>query len=862
MDHHKMFDINVLVASLKQRAQDVLDHSEPNMHSLGFYASISFLVWAVVLIWLIPQPYENLGFRVLQAVLALPLIFYRSLPGSFRKQFPYYFLFYTLFTCPYFFFFMTMKNEWSQVWTTTALGGLMVIIVITYDWLFITLLMSLAYLAAYVTVILQDGVIRYTHLDWTYLCSFVFSVAGVMVATRWMRSYQEMRFTILKSLSGTIAHEMKNALNAVSMSIESTRAQLPLRPVDADENLMDTAIQNASLSKIHDTIDVGANTIHRANKVIESILSSLTGRRIDQSQLCRLTAGSTIRCVLDGYGFSGTAEQSLVNVNDANDFEFLGDQDLFSNLLTNLLNNALYYSHVDGFRIDITTQVSETGNRIVVRDSGPGIESDRIERIFKPFYTYGKPGGNGIGLAYCRRIVAAFSGSITCRSEVGKWTEFVIELPVYDSKPVEFLKYEILGDKTVLIVDDQPANRLLLSKFLSDMNCASDQAVNGLVALEMASKKRYDLILMDIEMPELNGDEAARRLRHGIGIERSMVQHYLGVPIVGVTALPEEEGHRRALGSGMNECLYKPIRMTDIAPVLEKYFFSAHTEETTDQTKVRLKGSVLIVEDDMVNRKFLTALLEPIGFRVYQAENGKRAIQMLETVEVDLIIMDMEMPVMDGIEASGIIRAGGAEGGLKHCMHIPIIMLSGHSDKDAMHAARKTDINFYLGKPVRKPDLVKAISELLYLNEVKRQSEKHDDIEDSSPWEEIERIELLDLSTIESLREVGDEEFMADMFQLFIKDTGPLIDELDDSCFRKDRDRALRANHKLMGSAANIGAIRIVAVSAKFSEALRVGQCPVEEGWIDYLRLVFRLTDEALSALTSVNHSPDCSRER
>jgi two-component system CAI-1 autoinducer sensor kinase/phosphatase CqsS len=846
-----MLKLNVLMASLRQRAQDVLDHSEPNMPALGYYAAVSFLLWAVVLAWMIPQPYENLGFRVLESVLALPLIFYRLLPGFLRKPFPFYFLFYTLFSCPFFFFFMTMKNEWSQVWTTTALGGLMVIIVITYDWLFITLLMTLAYLAAYVFVMLQDGVIRYTHLDWTYMISFVFSVSGMMVATRWMRSSQELRFTILKSLGGTIAHEMRNALNAVALSIESVRGLLPLKPTDAAEGRHDTAIPDASLSRIYDTIDVGAETIQQADKVIESILSSFTGKKIDQSQFRQLTASGAIRSALDGYGFSSAEERSFVNVDDSFDFDFLGDQDLLSNLLTNLLNNALYYRYVDGFRIDISTRTLATGNRIIFRDSGPGIDPERLERIFQPFYTYGKPGGNGIGLAYCRRIVSAFSGRIACRSEVGKWTEFVIDLPAYNTKAVEFLKYEILGDKKVLIVDDQPANRILLRKILSDMNCACDQAVNGLVAIEMARKTRYDLILMDIEMPELNGDEAVHRLRHGIGIERSLAQHYLDVPIVGITALPEEEGRRRALGSGMDECLFKPVRKQEIAPVVEKYFFSERKVRSTGPTDLRMEGNILIVEDNMASREFLKAMLESIGFRVSQAENGKRALEMLETVTPDLIIMDMEMPVMDGIEASRIIRAGGSAR-LMQLRQVPIVMLSGYSEKEAVIASRETYINCHLGKPVWKQDLVKAVSDLLYQSEVQRQTEAPDDTPASSTWTEVERVEILEPSTIESLRELGDEEFMENLFRLFIDETSRIIDDLEDACGKQDWVRAIRANHTMKGSAANIGATRILSMTTRISKALHDGRCPAEDDWAYYLRNVCRQTGEALSTLACI----------
>lgn len=843
-----------LLSALHQRTQDIFDHSEPNMPALGVYGAVSYQIWALVLIWLFPQPYENFWFRFAESVLALPLMFYRQLPASLRKPFPYYFIFYTLVTCPFFFFFMTMKNEWSEVWTTTALGGILVVIVITYDWLFILVLMTLDYIAAHVIVTMLDGGIRYTYLDWTYIVSFVFSVSGVMVATRWMRSYQEMRFTILKSLSGSIAHEMRNALNAVSLSIESVRGLLPRNPVDAPENRQETVIPNASLSTIHNTIDLGAETLHRANKIIDSILSSLTGRRIDQSHFRKLSARSSIRFALENYGFSDAEEQSLVRVNDTCDFEFLGDQDLFSNLLTNLLKNALYYRYVEGFRVEISTQALQTGNRIVIRDTGPGIEADRLERVFQPFYTFGKPGGNGIGLAYCRRIVSAFSGNIICRSVVGQWTEFIIDLPAYDGKPVESLKQEILGDKKILIVDDQPANRVVLQKFLGDMHCECDQAPNGLVALEMAGKKRYDLVLMDIEMPELNGDEAVRRLRNGIGIERSMVQHYLKVPIVGVTALPEEEGLRRSLGSGMDECVFKPVRKQDVASLLEKYFFTERLPAPEVQIDLKYDGNILIVEDNMVSREFLKAMLEPLGYKVFQAENGQRALEMLENNPVDLVIMDMEMPVMDGIEASKIIRSGGRGERLERYRHLPIIMLSGYTDKEAINAARETDINYHLGKPVRKLDLVKAISDLLNQAEMQRTcGEAQSQPVLPSNWKGLEEVELLDYETIDSLKELGDEEFIANLFNLFIEESCRIIADLEDACEKGDRERAVRDNHTLKGSAANIGASRILAISNRISEALREGDCPAEEGWTEVLRQVCRLTGEALTSITAVS---------
>lgn len=839
-----------LASSLKTRAQDMFDHSESNVSALGIYAALSSLIWGAVLIWIIPQRYENPGFRVAIAALALPLIFYRSIPADFRKPFPYYFIFYTLVACPFFIFFMTMKNEWSEVWTTTALGGLIVIILVTLDWLFIVVLMSVSFVAALLTVMLLDGEVRYTDFDWTYLLSSVFTLYGVMVAVRWMHSYQELRFTIMKSLSGTIAHEMRNALNSVALSIESVRGLLPLKPVELSDGPEDTAISNVSLASIHHNIDVGSETIHRANKIIDSILLSLNGRMIDQSQFRRLTVSTSIRNALEGYVFSGEEEASFVHVDYSGDFDFFGDQDLFSNLMANLLKNALYYGCIDGFRVDITMQVAEACNRIIIRDTGPGIPADRLEKVFQPFNTYGKPGGTGIGLAFCRRIVASFLGRITCCSVPGEWTEFVIELPAYDSKPVELLKQEILGRKKVLIVDDQMPNRILLSKYFGEMKCICDQAENGLIALQMARNNRYDLILMDIEMPELNGDEAVRRIRHGIGIERFLVQHYLTVPIVGVTALSEEEGLARSSASGMDECLFKPVRRQDIRIMVEKYFFSERRFVANFQPEVKLEGNILVVEDNMVSREFLKAMLEPLGFTVFLAENGRRALDKLESVPVDLVIMDMQMPVMDGIEATKIIRAGGPGKCLEHYCQVPIIMLSGYSDREAISVAMDTEINMHLGKPVRKQELVKAISDLMYNSKAKCQHECNCDLTAPAPWKEFDGVEILDRSTIESLRELGDDEFMGNLFRLFIEDTGKIIDDLDDACMKHDQERAIRANHTLKGSAANIGAARILAVSVRISEFFHQGGCPLSDGWTDYLRCVCRLTSEELSSLT------------
>jgi two-component system CAI-1 autoinducer sensor kinase/phosphatase CqsS len=846
-----MSSINALIRSARQRTQEIFEHSEPNMPALGLYAIVSYLLWGVVLIWFVPQPYENFGYRLTEAALALPLLLFRSLPPLLRRLFPFYFIFYTLFTCPLFFFIMSMKNEWSQVWTTTMLGGIMVVIVITYDWLFFILGMTLAYVTATLLVMAQDGVIRYTHLDATFVYSFIFSISGVMVATRWMRSYHEVRFTILKSMSGTIAHEMRNALNTVALSIESVIGLLPCKPLNGSESPVETPISNAAIVNIHESMAIGADTVQRTNKIITSILTSLSGRQIDQSNFRRLSAAESIHSVFENYGFASIEERSVVNIGNIADFEFLGDRDLFANLMTNLLNNALHYRHVKGFRIDVSTQILETGNRIIVRDTGPGIESDRLELVFRPFYTFGKPNGNGIGLAYCRHIVASFLGTIVCHSKIGAWTEFLIDLPAYNSRPVELLKQNILRNKRVLIVDDQPGNRSILSKFLGELHCMCEQAENGRIALEMASKTAYDLILMDIEMPEMNGDQATRLLRDGSGFDRVMAQHYVNVPIICVTALSREEGYRRSLESGMDECLFKPVRQTQLVGFVDKHLFTARSEIAEKSHEVMLGKRILIVEDNPVSRVLLKAMLETYGLSVLQAEDGRKALEILEKQSVDLMVMDNEMPIMNGMEASELIRSGGLSGELAHCSQIPIIMLTGYTDETHVAAARSAGINCHLGKPIQKAELVRAMTELLAA--VKPGTESVTTEGTAVQRKKIDDIELLNLTVIDSLRELGDDAFMSNLIGMFISDTSSIIDELEDACLRNDHERVVRVNHTLKGSAASFGATKIVAISGMISGALRENSCLTMKGWVDDMRQACLETAEALSAVVPID---------
>ncbi|MCG8430738.1 MAG: response regulator, partial [Candidatus Omnitrophica bacterium] len=384
-------------------------------------------------------------------------------------------------------------------------------------------------------------------------------------------------------------------------------------------------------------------------------------------------------------------------------------------VLFNLIKNALYYKEKPGFKIEISTETGSSDNTIKVKDTGPGVPASMREKVFESFFTSGKKDGIGLGLAFCKRVVTSFKGTITCDSKENEWTEFTIRFPLYDSKKVDVLKKNVLSTKDILIADDSPGHRMIVDKYLREWQCNTHSAENGSQALSMLSRKNFDLIIMDLEMPIMTGDEAARRIR----LEKHNTPHlaakYKEIPIIGVSALPASEAKERVAAAEMNEFIAKPLKRKDIFPMFEKYFFS-ETQLTTFSTNLALdEAEMLIVDDNVTSRKFMSIILERMGAHVTQAENGEEAIQYMEENDYEIVFMDMEMPVLNGVDTTKIIREGKCFKRFKKYKEIPIIALTGNTDNESIALTKKSGMNDHLGKPVEKENLNRILSNWLQI---------------------------------------------------------------------------------------------------------------------------------------------------
>ncbi|WP_428774251.1 hybrid sensor histidine kinase/response regulator [Vibrio sp.] len=311
-----------------------------------------------------------------------------------------------------------------------------------------------------------------------------------------------------QALATSIAHEMRNPLAQVQLKFEALQSEI------SGAN---------SRVKLLDEIDAGLNAVDRGRQLIDIILREVSDSSLDHEPLSPVPVHHAIQQAVERYGFDHPQDQQRVHLQLGADFTINVNETLFNFVVFNLLRNAIYY--FDSYpksEIFVSTETSEFGNRVLFKDTGPGVPADIIDRIFDDFYSYNKSGGSGLGLGYCHRVMQAFGGRISCQSEPGRYTVFqlefpVLQLPELDAFPQPESKIRLADFSAyrlrVLVVDDKQVQRSLVQLYLQQAGIEVLQANNGLVAINMLKQQEVDLILMDIQMPIMDGFAASRIIR-------------------------------------------------------------------------------------------------------------------------------------------------------------------------------------------------------------------------------------------------------------------------------------------------------------------------------------------------------------
>ncbi|MBE8954655.1 MAG: response regulator [Quinella sp. 2Q5] len=399
---------------------------------------------------------------------------------------------------------------------------------------------------------------------------------------------------------------------------------------------------------------------------------------------------------------------------------YIGDDTKLEQILVNILGNAVKFTDAGGkitLIVECTAQFDGQSNfRFTIKDTGIGINKDYLPKIFEPFSqeddtTTSKYGGSGLGLAITKNIVQMMNGSISVDSAKGVGTIFVVNIPLKDSARGEGDDVHEMRpqDFSVLIIDDEELAREHAKSVLEEVGISADTCAGGkeaveLVKLRHARREDYNLILVDWLMPDKDGIQVTREIRQVLGDETAVIV---------LTAYDWFEVQDEAIQAGVDAFMAKPLAPTN-ALYEFRQAFSRKRQIQPERKEVELEGRRILVAEDMpVNAEIMMMILEMRGMISDHAENGKIAVEKFAASKsgyYDAVLMDIRMPVMDGLEATAAIRA------LNHpdAKTVPIIAMTANAFDEDVQRSLKAGMNAHLTKPADPEQLYKTLQELIH----------------------------------------------------------------------------------------------------------------------------------------------------
>jgi signal transduction histidine kinase/DNA-binding response OmpR family regulator len=397
-----------------------------------------------------------------------------------------------------------------------------------------------------------------------------------------------------------------------------------------------------------------------------------------------------------------------------------GDSGRLRQIIVNLVGNAIKFTSEGEVAVKVQSGAKGTSLfHFTVTDTGIGIAPDKLQLIFEPFSqadssTTRRYGGTGLGLTISMRLVEMMGGRIWVDSNAGHGSEFhftaQLEVVDVDVDAVDAgvpAAPEILRGAKVLVVDDNRTNRRILEGLLRRWDMASTSVESGAEALKQLSAawdagEPYELILTDLNMPAMDGFTLVERIRERSNLSAATIM------------MLSSSGHRgdaaRCQQLGMAAYLMKPIRQTELREAIARVLGARKLDSPMPLITRYTLGSaiespgglrLLLAEDNPVNQLLMTRLLEKRGHHVVLAANGRAALAALEAARYDLVFMDLQMPEMDGLEATAAIRAGEQTSGL----HQIVIALTAHAMKGDSDRCRAAGMDGYLSKPIALQEL-------------------------------------------------------------------------------------------------------------------------------------------------------------
>jgi CheY-like chemotaxis protein/HPt (histidine-containing phosphotransfer) domain-containing protein len=457
--------------------------------------------------------------------------------------------------------------------------------------------------------------------------------------------------------------------------------------------------------------------------------------------------------------------------------------------------------------------------KISVEDTGIGIPQEKLDVIFDKFTqadasTTRRYGGTGLGLAICSQLVDLMGGSIGVDSRKGEGSTFwfSLNLPLADYEPIAAgQRLELFGVR-VLIVDDNSVNRRVLHEQITSWGMRNGGFASGEAALTalreaQAEGDPYQIAIIDYMMPDMDGEMLARAIKNDAALRETV--------LVMLTSVGHRGEAARMAQAGFAAYLVKPVRQSHLMDALASAWANRFGDQpvelngrpdltravesrTPGEPRRQAIARVLLAEDNSVNQQVAARILERFGCEVHLAVNGLEAVLMFKAMRFDLILMDCQMPELDGYDATARIRQ--VENGGRRT---PIVAMTAHAMKGDRERCLEAGMDDYVSKPLRIGDLRTAISRWIDLGGAEL------------PADVIDRGDLIDAAgtlgerLLARLREVAggdDHEFVAELFATFVQRAETTISALVAASDAGDANRVKDLAHKLKGMSGNFGA--------------------------------------------------------